>query len=67
MYKIMRDDRAGVFFTCNDCALKIYASDFPKDSPAGNQRTRAASAMWQHIGKIHGAFALVTGTGPLGV
>jgi len=66
MYKIMRDARAGVFFTCDDCAHKIYANDFAKDSPDGNQRTRAASAMWKHMGKFHDAFALVTGTRPLG-
>jgi hypothetical protein len=67
MYKIIRGDvRAGVLFACDDCGHKIYANDFPKDSPPGNPRTQAASAMWEHIGKIHGAFALVTGARPLG-
>jgi hypothetical protein len=66
MYKIIRTLRTGVLFTCDDCDYKIYANDFPKASPDGNQRTRAASAMWEHMGKIHGAFALVTGARPVG-
>jgi hypothetical protein len=65
MYKIIRDARAGVIFACNACDHKIYTRDFPMGSLGGSPRTRAAASMWEHMGKIHGAFALVSGTRPL--
>jgi hypothetical protein len=61
MYTIIRDARSGVVFACKDCEHKIYTKDFPMGALGGSPRTRAASAMWEHMGEIHGASALVAG------
>jgi hypothetical protein len=56
-YKIQRI-KGGMQFTCTQCAHSVSTVDF--DAKAGNLRTQAATAINDHVTKVHHAPMIIS-------